>query len=466
MTRRIHQPIVIAFSVIFLIISAQKSFADDIFDLSYSLTEGGNRLELNPANPYKGVKIEINSNIATQYEVISDIIKPLENKDHPEIAIRDNFVVRGLTGTNRYGNLRIPANDTSVASNESLYVSNTTGNQDSFTLVYGITRIEDIAPGNYFARVSFTLRPIGSNTQPVTKILEVYVNITEEITKASVEITPISSLRTIKLDSAKKENQKADVSVAIKGVFKNHFQIGQVLTKPLESNEGKQLTLDAIKIVLEGLATGTAMVNQTPLSLQPQAIYASGANGEKEDNFIISYSLSDDAAKERAGRYASRIQYLIDEDGKVQKLLGALELEVEIARIFSLLVTPENYGGTINFTNLKPNNPPQKNEVTIEIISNTYKQYQVNQNVDSELTNKEGDVIPNKYFTLKTEGNDIKGNLRVPQNNEVKKGETILFVSDNQGSSDKFKIIYELTCPRDVRAGDYSTRIVYSILEI
>jgi len=41
-----------------------------------------------------------------------------------------------------------------------------------------------------------------------------------------------------------------------------------------------------------------------------------------------------------------------------------------------------------------------------------------------------------------------------------------LFISDEKGSPDKFKVIYELSIPPDLKAGDYSTRITYSITAI
>jgi hypothetical protein len=49
---------------------------------------------------------------------------------------------------------------------------------------------------------------------------------------------------------------------------------------------------------------------------------------------------------------------------------------------------------------------------------------------------------------------------------EVKRGSRVLFVSDGRGSPDKFKVIYKLSPSEDIMAGDYSTRITYTLLEI
>jgi len=61
---------------------------------------------------------------------------------------------------------------------------------------------------------------------------------------------------------------------------------------------------------------------------------------------------------------------------------------------------------------------------------------------------------------------DTKGDLKFTQSAATKKGDTILFVSDDDGASDKFSIIYELTVPWDIKAGDYSTHITYSLSEL
>lgn len=449
---------------IFLLIP-NKNSAADVFDLSYSLTEGGYQLEIDSANPHKGVRIEVSSDIATQYEITSSIIKPLEKRDSPDKTIKDNFVVRALTGTNLYGNLRVPASDSPVRTSEIIYVSSSAGNADNFTLIYSIVNEEEILPGYYAGKLAFTLRPIGSSQQPVTKILDVYVNIKEGLDIAGIQILPVNSLRDIRLNSQKEGMQSADVVVNISGGFRNQFALKQVMTRPLESNEGNQLGINKLSFLVKEATQGSAVNQETALSSQPQVVYTSGANGEHDNSFIITYTLAD-ITSEQAGKYSSLIQYILDDSKSGQKRPGNLNLEVEIERIFDFNITPEDKMGSISFANLNPKEPPRRKEVVIEISSNIKKQYQLSQNVYSGLTNKDGAAIPSKYFTLKTEAIETKGALKFPEPQEVKKGETALFISDRQGSSDKFKVIYELTCPLDVASGDYSTRIVYSLSEL
>jgi len=438
----------------------------DTFNLDYTLTEGGYRLELDAANAYKGVKIAVSSDVATRYEIIQRIITPLENRNDPTKMISENFVVRGLRGTNQFGNFRMPAEDIPVRNDEPVYVSDTSGADDSFTLVYGISGIENIAAGDYFGRVSFTLNPISSTRSPITKILDVYVTVSKELEiQPSVEIIPLASLSTITLNSQKEEGQTFDVQVKINGPFKSQFTISQLMPQPLESSEGNRMEDAAInfqtKEVSKGMGVGTLA-----LTTQKQTIYTSGPNGEAAQSFLITYSLGD-LSNYKAGRYTSRIQYILEETGKTS-LLKTLEVEVENGRIFDLVITPEEQRSRIEFQGLKPNEPPKKSEMTIAIVTNISKPYQVSQNVLSELTDAEGNVIPFEYFTIKTESLETKtkGKLKFLEKENVKKDDTVLFVSDAQGSSDKFKAVYELTCPPELRAGDYSTRITYSLLEI
>jgi len=59
-----------------------------------------------------------------------------------------------------------------------------------------------------------------------------------------------------------------------------------------------------------------------------------------------------------------------------------------------------------------------------------------------------------------------KGNPRLTERTQVKKGNSVLFVSDNRGSPDAFKVIYELNYQANITAGDYTANVVYDISEI
>ncbi len=449
------------------LVMVKFTFAAEIFDLSCLLTEGGYRLEFNSANLYKGVKVQVNTDVNTRYEVIQNIIRPLENREKPGVFLRNNLVVRGVIGTNQYGNLRISTSDIPVRSNESLYVSNTEGGQDSFTLIYGLVNMENLDPGFYSGQISFTLQPIGGSVSTVNRVLDVYVTVSEKTDSLpKIEIGTSSGTRWVKLNSQKKDMQSFDVLAKINGRFNNLFRVIQFLTQPLESKEGNRLDSSAVNFVVKEASKGTAVDQNTPLSAQQQAIYTSSASGEADSNFVITYSLGD-LSQQKAGKYNSRIQYFLEENG-IPVSLETLDLEVEIERVFDVALTSENNQSEIKFSHVKPGEAIKKSEVIVQINTNLGKQYQLSQNVSSELINKQGDKIPIPYFSCRTESLATLGSLRFANNQEIKKGDTTLFVSDNKGSPDKFKVIYELSIPKNenIQAGDYSTRVTYSLLEL
>jgi uncharacterized protein YlzI (FlbEa/FlbD family) len=441
------------------------AIAGDTFTLFYSLTEGGWRLELSAVDPYKGVEITVNSNISVRYEVIQKIISPIQNQDRPGLILQDNFVFRGLRGTNRFGDLRVPVTDSPVRPEQVLYVSDDAGNPDSFTLAYGIINVEDIEPGYYKGRLAFILNAIGSAQPQVTQVLDVSITISKSPTsKPDIEISLVNGSRYIVLNSQKEKSQSADVLVKINRRFKKAFNILQHLSRPLQSPEGNRLDYAAVNFRVQDVDIGTPVSSDTPLSSGFQNIYSSAAGGEADNSFVVSYNLGDLSAQ-KAGRYTSNIQYLLEQGG-LQTNLESLDLEIENPNIFELLITPLDQKYAIEFKNVKPTEPPRESEVMIEVRSNLGKQYQVSQEVYSELTEKEGNTIPMQYFTLCTVSLDTHGSLKFPQCQEVKKGSSVLLVSDGLGSPDKFKVVYKLECPKDLKAGDYSTRIIYSLSEI
>ena len=438
----------------------------EVFDLSYSLTEGGYQLELNPANPYKGVKIGVNSDVSTQYEILQEVIVPLENRDKPATFIRENFVMRRISEGNATGTFHVQSNDILVNSVARIYTSNTAGSPVNFTLVYGLTNLGEIVPGHYYGRIRFTLKPLASTREQVSRYLDVYVTISEEEVKPSIEIIPVTGLSTIYLNSQKEEKKVFDVQVKINKDFNTSSTIYQILMQQLQSLEtGDQLDYEAVNYVVSEVTKGKTDANRvTAFSSGMMNIYRSEPNGQVDNDFIITYGLGD-LSESKAGRYRGKIQYYLEQGGK-SKFLGSLDLGVENERIFELVITPEEQKSIIEFRDLKPREPPKKCEVTIQIKTNAGKQYQVSQSVLSELTNEEGDIIPFKNFTLKTESLDTKGSLKFLDKQVVRKGDAVLFVSSPEGSPDKFKVIYELTCPWDAKGGNYSTRITYSLVEI
>lgn len=458
-------------NILSLLLIASAIFCSPVFaafDLSYLLDEGGYRLEFDRTNFSRGITFTTtNDTPNNRYEIRQRIETPLRSRDNPSATIGNNFVVRGLRGTNRFGDLRLPTGDIAVRNDELIYVSSPAGDADSFTLVYGIINSQDLAPGYYTGRISLILNPINSSAQPVTKIIEVYVNIPNAGGSLSVTVAPAEGASAIILNPADNNDLRgaSNAVVTINSSFNGPFRIMQMLPAPIQSQDGKFLDNDNLRFNIPDAQVGVAINQPTPVSNNIATVYSSRPDGSADKAFTIAYSLADPLSLV-AGNYRSRIQYLLESAGK-QINLGALDLEIRQERVFEIAITPQDQRYSIDFTDLKPSAGPRLNEVLIEVKSNLGRPYQVTQNVLSELVNSKGDKIPAQNFSLQTLAvENTKGNLKIPSKVAVEKGNALLFISDSNGSADKFKVIYELICPVDLMAGNYSSRITYTLTEI
>lgn len=454
--------LLICFGILFLL-NCPYSFA--AFTLSVRPYEGGFNLDYGNLGPASGrinkeVTINITSDIAKQYRLVQMLLEPLSTMQGSTIS-GNNFFVYGIRGSNQFGTLNVEQEVPVGLARQVLYTSNQTGVSDSFTLVYSLGVPADIEPGSYRGRISFTLEPIDSTQSPVTTVLNIFAEVKVE---SAVEIKTSLGTKDIILRPGREDTSSCDVIVNIQGGFGKQFRILQAPDEQPVSLEGQLLDWEAVKFIGSDAQKGMVVSESTPLANRQQIIYTSSPRGEA-DTFVISYILGD-LSTQKAGIYRSKIKYILEGIGfGSARLIDILNLQIENPRVFDLTVSPE-MGGSIRFRELKPNQPPKIQEVTFEVKSNIAQQYQVTQNAASLLTSKEGKVISKEYFTLRQESLDTKGTLKCPNKIEVKEGQMVLFISDPLGSPDKFKVIYELTVPRDIYSGDYYTNFTYSVSEI
>ena len=448
--------------------SIEDAFA--AFNLSITPYEGGYDLRYGKVDSSlswinKEVNVDIRSDIQKQYRLIQRLVAPLTNDEGDEIPLND-FRIYALRGTNKYGTLSVGEEVPVRLGRQIVYTSNQTGNSDSFILVYKLTVPLDQPAGSYRARINYILEPIDSLQEAVTVNLNIYAEIERE---SKIEITTAFGSRRIELKkSDREEDMHKEVLVNITGNLGGQFRIMQEIGEPLQNSAGERLSFESVGFKVQEAQKGIpGYIKYTPLSSNKQLLYTSGPRGEG-DSFVIGYSL-EDVDTEKAGRYVGSISYILE--GGVflkQGLIDTFPLEVDIPRILDIIIRPE-VGGSIEFRDLRPQQPPKVNEVIIEVKTNVDKKYQVSQNILSELTSPEGNIISEEYFTLRTErteGSTSAGILKLPEKTVAEKGETVLFISNRYGDSDSFKVIYELSIPLNIRSGNYSTRITYSLSEI
>jgi hypothetical protein len=436
------------------------------FRLSVTPYEGGYDLRYGKITPALGkvskeIIVNINSAIGKQYRLVQVFNEPLMNFQGSTIP-QNCFVVYGLNGTNKFGTINVLQETPLSSARQILYTSNQPGSSDSFTLVYNLTIPDNIQAGTYRGRINFILEPIDFSQSSITATINILADVEIE---SAIQISTETGSKSIILRPDKQEANSANVIFNIKGDFGRQFRIIQVVGEQPTSSEGNFLNFDAIKFIGSASQKGSLVNQLTALSGNQQVIYTSSDRGEA-DNFVVQYSLGD-LSKEKAGRFRTLLKYYLEKPGQGQvKPIDTLGLEIENPSFFELSITPQSQSGRIEFTNLKPDELPRTSEMIIEVKTNKNKRYQVSQNVYSKLTNKNGDTIPEKYFSLRTESLDTKGKLGFLEKQAVKIGDTVLFISDSNGSPDKFKAVYELISAKEIVMGDYSTRITYSLLEI
>lgn len=453
--------IIFLLPLIFVFLVKDYALAD--FSLSVTPFEGGSdlrygKIAATTGRVNKEIIVKVSSDINKQYRVIQSWLEPLT---HPEgwTLGENSFFVYGIRGSNSIGTLNVEQEVPAGSLRLLLYTSNTQGAPDSFKLVYGLLVSANQRPGSYRGRLAFILEPIDSTQSLVRVILNVFVEIGAE---SKIEIGPASGGTVIRLKADSSTETSAQVLVNSQGRWASQFKLLQLLPQALESPEGLQLPEGAINFRVYPVEKGTAITQAAPVAVNhQQAIYTSNQFGEAED-LVITYSLAN-VSQSKAGRYRGGLKYYLE--GPASFLIETLGLEVDVPKIFNLIVIPET-GGVMQFRNLKPNEPPRKAEVMIKIDTNVGRPYQVSQRVVSEFIDKQGNVIPKENFKLKLEPQETKGRLKFSESSEVKLGESVLLVSDATGSADSFKIIYELSPGVNLKPGDYATSIVYSISEI
>lgn len=406
------------------------------------------------------VTVTVNSDIGKQYRILQTMIYPLSASGGKSIP-QDAFKVYCIQASNKFGTSHVEQQTNVLSTRQLIYTSNSSGTSDSFILVFGILPSADITTGYYRGKIAFILEAIGSTQEPVTVLLDVAADIEVE---SSIEIRTQTGIKSITLDPGRADTLMQPVLIDIKGGFGKQFRILQWAVEQPASAEGALLDWQAVNFAVREAKKGTANSDYVPLSAQQQVVYTSSILGEA-DSFVIEYRLGD-LSGQKAGHYRTRIKYAVEETGGGMKLIDTLSLEIENPRIFDIVLYPENQKGAIEFANLKPAGETRVNEMVIEVKSNAGRRYQVTQNTQSELMNKAGEKIRAERFTLRTESLETKGTLRFPAAENVKAGQSVLFISDDKGSSDKFKVVYELVPGRDLKSGDYSTRITYSLSEI
>jgi len=432
------------------------------FTLSATPFEGGfdirfGKLRAEVPEVKKEITLRVTTDQGKKYRVYQELVTPLRNSEGQEIPY-NNLQFYTLQGSNSLGSLTTTQEQGVRRGRSLLYTSNTQGQGDSFILVHTLSLPEGLPSGTYRGRFQFTVETTdGSQVQRI--------NINAVVTlesSASVEVSTSSGSRTIELKAGDLLAQKNEVLFEVTGSLGRTYRITQSLVDSLRS-DGEELPQGSVIFKVSEGRNG-AVAGEGSLSRRDETLYTSSPHGDA-DTILVSYKLTE-PLNASAGTYRGRIQFFIEGAASLKTTSSfSFNFVVKIDPTFELNVSPET-GGRIEFRDLKPQEQAKINEVIVEVNTNLGKPYQISQKVERLLTNKDGTTISKERFVFRQEKITDGGILKQPSNTPVEIGETTIYISDGKGSPANFKIIYELTVPEDLRAGNYSSNITYSISEL
>lgn len=463
------------------IISLVPATAQALFDLSVTQIEGGFDLRFGTLQPTdfklaRQMTVRVNSDIGKPYRVFQQMTQPLATPQGQPLD-PSQFQMYALQGSNTRGTLIYRQEEPVDASQDLVYTSNTTGESDSFQLVYTIAPKNGQIPGSYYGRMSMILVPVDAVLSQVVVNVQVYVELTAG-GSATVDIETNSGSDRIAIDTndlrVTKEGLEGtwpQVHIKVYGPLGASYRIYQALEQgDISSADGYNLDLEKVAVLFDGGREGTISAPATlKEARQRQLVYTSDPRGAS-DEVTITYKPGRDFRLERSGLYRGRLILFVESDqasASPELAKKALDVEFNIAPVFDIRVySQDTEGVALRFGNVSFKSGPATSENEIFVETNMGKPYTIVQRVSSPMVSAQGDKIPAEDFVMKVK--DVESD-EVPKSyiqefTPVKEGENTIFSSGPLGASAHLKVEYRLTMKPESKAGNYNSQIGYSVV--
>jgi len=474
------------FAVLSIAVNAiiQPCFA--AFSLSVNPYEGGydlrfGQLDTKSSKAVKELTITVTTDIGKQYRVYQRLDKSLATADGTEIA-RNQFKMYTLTGSNSKGTLEWIEEMPVMSSDTVLYTSNTAGEGDTFRVVYTLEPLASQTAGSYFGRFIFVLVPIDSTQDETYKTINIYADLTNE---GAVEISTKAGMKSIRISSRDIERGAIDNSTAqisVKGNLGTRYNIYQQLSDPLiKSSSSELLGLDTILYKVTDVNSGAVLKEGNLSDLKSKSLVYSSDNLGSAAEIIIEYQPSADFSGEKADVYNGTINYYMETDIATAALdsgfVDAVDIECEVEPVFKITATSVDDNGAaisqegvafLQFGDIGYKEETKESRINVKINSNKGRPYAVTQKLSGPLQNEAGEAIPAGLFTFITEKKDtVVGKVKFENETAVEPGsDKTIFVSNANGDSDEFDVVYKLKVTADTKGGNYNTGISYSLSEL
>lgn len=183
-----------------------------------------------------------------------------------------------------------------------------------------------------------------------------------------------------------------------------------------------------------------------------------------QDTVVELQFAMDQNTQDLSGFYNGRIRYIVRWDDRYEEDV-LLNVKINIKPVFDITVLDVSEDEAMDVVRLKEDEYTEK-EYLIQINTNKGTPYSVVQHVDDYLVNESGEDIKGKNFMFYMEKDaDQPGKLLFTAPEAVKKGDTVIYDSDIEGSGASINVKYALKTSMGTSRGYYMSNIRYSLME-
>ncbi len=450
--------IAITFLFCLAVLIPQASFAG--LSLSVNPVDGGNilRFERTPiagAENKKEIRIHISSTNGSRYQVFQRILEPIIN-DKGEALNLQAVSVQTLPNSNSTGTLYQQNASPLYMSDQLLYSSDANGDSDAFVIGYNVNQALMNVSGNLRGRPVFTVHGEG-NASGDQATIDVYLE--KASSGLTVSIKGGHNPTRLHVRGTDTTTKTADfLNVSFSGNLGQEVRIYQTVETAPTNEMDENLDSAVLALDPEGSTDGLHLALSSPLSINRTLVYSSSRN---EDSFAIYFLVNAvQVQAQDAGSYNGRVRYIVETSQGRQEF--PIDIQCDIPPIFSMSVTTPP--GGVAFSHIVANSPPQEKEVLVNVASNLHKPYQVNQGLDTNMTNNQGKEFENKYFTIQVEiPSGQRGQTNFVEFSPMQTGDYPIYSSDARGSGATFKVVYRLQGYDQMSPGDFAAPVRFSL---
>jgi hypothetical protein len=426
--------------------------------LSVDPVDGSNRLRFERIpdagiDNKKEIHIRVNST-GDRYQVFQRVLEPIINEKGEPLNLQA-IGTQTLPNSNSYGTLYLQNSDHLSTGDQLLYSSSQNGTSDTFIIGYVLDRNMVNTSGSFRGRLIFTLRGM-SNSSSDQITIDIFLDATSNL---KISVKGAHNPAGIRIPSADTSEQAADfVNVSFSGNSGRDIRIYQEVETMPQDEMDHELPADVLQLDAQGNTDGLRTGGLNSLGPSRSLIYSSNKD---EDSFLIYFLLNAEKAQQQeAGTYQGKIKYIVETDQGSQEF--PINVQCVITPVFTMNVTLPP--GGVKFPRVLANNPPQEQEVLVTVLSNLHKPYQVLQDLQTNMTNRKGEVFDSKYLTLHVEiPQGQRGQTNFVEFSPVQTGEYPIYSSDSSGSGATFKVLYHLQGYNQMNPGDFLAPVRFSL---